>query len=275
MIQRIISINNVGRFKSCAAAGDVTFRRYTLIFAENGRGKTTLCAILRSLFTNTPAFVIGRATLGSIEPPEIQLLTGNGTVSFRNGAWSAAFPDIAVFDGTYVSENVFAGDVVHADHRRNLYLVIVGAQGVALAARVNDLDERIRVKNGEIREMRAQLQRHFSPSMTVEAFIALPEDPAIDEKIDAKQQELQGAQRAAQLQQRAALSPVVVPVFPAAFAQLIAKTFANVAADAEQRVAAHIARHPMRERGETWLTEGLRYTTHDECPFCGQSLAGC
>src|ERR1700684_3085429 len=60
MLQRIISIKNVGRFKNCVALGDVTFRRFTLIFAENARGKTTMCAILRSLFTNTPAFIIGR-----------------------------------------------------------------------------------------------------------------------------------------------------------------------------------------------------------------------
>ena len=51
MLQRIVSIKSVGRFKRCVAAGDVTFRRYTVIF-ENGRGKTTLCAILRSLFKN-------------------------------------------------------------------------------------------------------------------------------------------------------------------------------------------------------------------------------
>jgi wobble nucleotide-excising tRNase len=49
MLQRIISIRNVGRFRNCAAAGDVTFRRFTLVFAENARGKTTLCALLRSL----------------------------------------------------------------------------------------------------------------------------------------------------------------------------------------------------------------------------------
>lgn len=274
MIQRIISIKNVGRFKSCAAAGDVTFRRYTLIFAENGRGKTTLCAILRSLFTNTPAFVIGRATLGSLEPPEVQLLTGNGNISFRNSIWNGTFPDMAVFDGTYVTDNVFAGDVVHADHRRNLYRVIIGAQGVALAARVNELDERIRAKNGDIREIRGQFQRHIPQGMTVEEFIALPEDPAIDEKIAVKDQELQGAQRSVQLQQRTGLSPVTVPVFPPAFAQLLAKTFANVSADAERHVTEHIERHAMQRGGEAWLTEGLGYVTHDECPFCGQSLTG-
>jgi wobble nucleotide-excising tRNase len=274
MLQRIISIKNVGRFKDCAAAGDVTFRRFTLIFAENGRGKTTLCAILRSLFTNTPALIIGRTTLGSMGQPEVQLLTTNGNAAFRNGAWNAAFPDVAVFDGTYVTENVFAGDVVDTENRRNLYRVIIGAQGVTLASLLNDLDNRIRAKNNEIRDTRAGLQRHVPTGMTVEAFIALSEDEQIETKIAAKEQELQAVRRVAQLQQRAGLTAVTIPVFPAAFAELLAKTFTEVSADAERHVAEHIARHQMQARGEPWLTEGLRYVASDECPFCGQSLAG-
>src|SRR5271166_2237728 len=274
MLQRIISIRNVGRFRSCVALGDVTFRHFTLIFAENGRGKTTLCAILRSLFTNTPAFIVGRTTLGSMERPEVQLLTAAGAITFRNGAWSATFPDIAIFDGTYVSENVFAGDVIDTEHRRNLYRVIIGAQGVTLAGRLNDLDNQIRAKNNEIRDNQAGLQRHVPAGMTVEAFIALSEDAQIDAKIAEKEQELQAALRAAQLQQRAGLAAVTVPVFPAAFAQLLAKTFADVSADAERRVAEHVARHQMQARGETWLAEGLRYIAGEECPFCGQGLTG-
>ncbi len=30
----------------------------------------------------------------------------------------------------------------------------------------------------------------------------------------------------------------------------------------------------MTERGESWLAEGMPYTTDDTCPFCGQSLQG-
>jgi hypothetical protein len=59
---------------------------------------------------------------------------------FVTGPWSDAVQDIAVFDGTYVSENVFAGDVVDTENRRNLYRVIIGAQGVTLAGRLNGLD---------------------------------------------------------------------------------------------------------------------------------------
>src|SRR5579883_134785 len=274
MLQRVISIRNVGRFQSYSAAGDVTFRRYTLIFAENGRGKTTLCAILRSLSGNASAYILGRRTLGVAESPEVQILVGGGNATFRNGAWSAAFPDMAIFDGTYVSENVFAGDVVDTEHRRNLYRVIIGAAGVALAARLNELDNQIKAKNTEIRDNRTRIQRYVPPSMTVDAFVALPEDPAVDAKIAAKEQELQAAQRAAQLQQRPGLGAAVVPVFPAAFATVLARTLENVGADAERRVGEHIATHRMQARGEAWLTEGMQYVEGESCPFCGQDLAG-
>lgn len=274
MLQKIISIKNVGRFHNCAAVGDVTFRRVTLIFAENGRGKTTLCAILRSLFTNMPAFIIGRATLGSTEPPEVQLLLGTSNFTFRNGTWNAPFPEIAVFDGTYVSENVFAGDVVDTEHRRNLYRVIIGSAGVALAGRVVELDNQIRDKNTEIRDGRGRLQRYMPDGMTVEVFIALAEDPGIDLKITAKEQEVQAVQRSSQLQQRAGLTAVTVPALPTALSSILAKTLVIVAADAERRVADHIAHHQMEARGEPWLTEGLRYVADESCPFCGQTLTG-
>jgi wobble nucleotide-excising tRNase len=274
MLQKIISLKNIGRFRDCAAVGDVTLRRFTLFFSENGRGKTTLCAILRSLFSNTPALIIGRTTLGSPGAPEAHLLfTGNVPVSFRKGAWSTTYPDIAVFDGTFISENVFAGDFVDTDHRRNLYRVIIGARGVALAARITEIDALVRSKNEEIRPGRAGLQRHIPPGMTAEQFFALPADAAIDEKILLKEQELQAAQQAGQLQQRPGLENITLPLFDPRFAQLLAKTLPDIAADAERRVTAHIAAHRMEPRGEPWLTEGLGYAA-DSCPFCGRALDG-
>jgi len=273
VLQRVISIKNVGRFKNCAAAADVTFRKFTLIFAENGRGKTTLCAILRSLFTANPAIIVGRTTLGAVAEAEVRLLTASGPIAFQNGAWNAIFPEIAVFDGTYVSDNVFAGDVVQTDNRRNLYRVIIGAQGVALARQANESDENLKSKNSEIQANRAALQRHLPPGMTVDNFIALRADSDIDAKIAAKEQELQAVRRSNQLLQRTGLSAVAVPIFPAAFSELLAKTFANVAADAERLVADHIRRHKMSTRGEAWLAEGLKYEADTECPFCGQEIS--
>lgn len=155
---------------------------------------------MRSLFTNAPALVHGRTTLGSTTPPEAQLLFTSGVINFRAGAWTPPFTEIAIFDGPYVTENVFAGDVVDTENRRNLYRVIVGSQGITLATQVNGIDDQIRQKTNEIRESRNGLQRYCPAGTTVEDLIALPEDQDIDTKIAAKEQELQAVQHAAQLQ---------------------------------------------------------------------------
>ena len=86
MIERIIAITNVGKFVNCKAAGDVTFRKLTLIYGENGRGKSTLCDILRSLATGDGDRIAGRKTLGSDVPPLTEILVTGGKRKFSNGS---------------------------------------------------------------------------------------------------------------------------------------------------------------------------------------------
>lgn len=273
MLRRIVSIKNVGRFRNCAATGDVTFRPYTLIFGENARGKTTLCAILRSLIANDPAIVIGRATLGSNEPPDVNLLTSSGNIEFRNGVWSATYPDIAVFDATYISENVYAGDAVDKEQRRSLYSVIIGARGVAFASRLTEIEKQIREKNSAIRDNQTQVQQYLAQGMSVEEFIGLPKDIDIKAKISLKEHELRAAHQAAQLQQKSSPTVLKLPEFPAAFAELLGKTLEDIAKDAERRVGEHIAKHLMGEHGESWINEGLGFVVDESCPFCDQDIS--
>lgn len=199
---------------------------------------------------------------------------GLGTDQFPEWRLDASLSrhDISVFDSTYVRDNVFAGDAVDTEHRRNLYRVIIGARGVALAGSLDAIDNQLKTKTAEIRDNRAIMQRYIPQGMTVDAFIALPEDPEIGAKIAAKNQELQAVRQATQLHQKAGLSALTVPVFPASFAALLAKTFENVAADAERHVSDHIARHGMQALGETWISEGLQYIAAETCPFCDQEL---
>ena len=62
MLKKFVTIKNVSRFKNFSARGDIELKRLSLLFAENGRGKTTLCAVLRSLQSGVGAHVIGRTT---------------------------------------------------------------------------------------------------------------------------------------------------------------------------------------------------------------------
>jgi len=274
MLRKIISIKNVGRFLNCSALGDVELKRYNMIFAENGRGKTTLCAILRSLQSGKAAHILGRATLGIGDAPEINMLIDGGTLTFSRSTWSATVPDLDIFDSTFVSENVYSGDTVDLNHKRNLYRVIVGKQGVELARQIETLDAASRAKSADIREKLSAVQVLTPQGLTVEAFLALQEDPAIDTKIGEKEKELQAVKEADQIKSHAALSELVLPTFPPEFEMLLGKTIEGIAADAERRVAEQVKAHAMHDRGETWLSEGLGYVRDSACPFCGQALDG-
>jgi wobble nucleotide-excising tRNase len=273
MIRKIVSIKNVGRFAAYGASGDVELKRYNLIFAENGRGKTTLCALLRSLQSGERSHVLGRTTLGATSAPEAEILTSGGMITFRQGGWSVTIPEIAIFDSTFISENVYSGDVVDLGHRRNLYSVIVGRQGVDLAQQIQVLDGRSRAKAAEVAEKGAAVAAFAPRGMIADAFTALEEDAAITDKIEAKDRELDAVKQAAQIQIRPGLLSLILPPFDRPTLQaLLSRTIEGIAGDAERRVADQIRDHAMHTRGQAWMSEGLGYVQGNSCPFCSQPL---
>ena len=81
-----------------------------MIYAENGRGKTTLSAVLRSLQTGDPAPITERVRLTASQLPHVVMQPATGSVvSFQNGAWTETLPNLAVFDDVFVDQNVFSG----------------------------------------------------------------------------------------------------------------------------------------------------------------------
>ncbi|MFC4350372.1 AAA family ATPase [Fodinicurvata halophila] len=272
-VEKIILIKNIGRFRDARASGDVKFKKYNVVFAENGRGKTTVCAILRALRENQPAYITGRKTLAAIDAPEVQIRLNGTTATFSNGTWNQTDPHLAVFDGQFVTENVYAGDAVEPEQRRNLYRVMVGPEGVGMVRRMDELDKENRQKSREIREIQQQINEHVPQDMTFDDFLNLAEDPEIATKIEDQERAVQAAQRADQIQQRAELRPVDLPRLPNDFTAVLVRTLEGIAADAEEKVKQQIAKHQMHDRGEAWLSEGLNYIhEEDDCPFCGQSL---
>jgi wobble nucleotide-excising tRNase len=273
-LKKIISIRNVGRLVNCTQKGP-EFNKYNVIFAENGRGKTTLCAVLRSLQTGEHEHVTERKTIApvSAEPSAaVRLDGGNATYDQKN--WSAKLPEIAIFDATFVARNVHAGEYVSRDHRSKLLQVIVGEAGIALAEAVSKLDNAIRDKNGEVTRARRVVQTHLPAGSNLDAFLGLAADPDIDAKIAAKTTEHAAAKRAEEIKNRAVLTAAAVPALPASLVTILGKTLKDVSADAEERLREHVASHKMHEQGETWISQGLGYLTDETCPYCGQGVKG-
>jgi len=276
MIEKFITIQNIGRFRNCKPHGNVTFRKLTLLFAENGRGKTTLCAILRSLQTGQKEFISERKTLGTTGSVSVQLRLGGSNISFGNNAWSATHPDIAIFDSVFIHDNVFAGDYVEHDHKKNLYRVIVGAQGVQLAKQIEDLDGKIRDANSEISTKKTAVLRTLPTGVSIDVYRAWQPVDDIENKILQKSTEIANRQRtlekATDIQAKGLLTKISLPSFPSDFIAILAKQITDITANAELCVRQQIAAHNMGKHGETWLSQGLGFVANDKCPFCGQDV---
>ena len=274
MLKKIIRIKNIGRFRNSAAVGDSQLSHHTLILGANGYGKTTLCAVLRSLKNNDPAHIAGRRTLGVEDPPTVELLFSDGVRCFDGTAWSAAYPALAIFDDVFVAQNVHSGETVEIDQRRNLYRVIIGEKGVSLAEEEANLARQGRRKTRDITEVTRAIQPRIPPGMTLDDFIVLPSDPEIDTRIREEEKTVEAIRQAKQLNDRPPLSKIVLPTLPDGFASLLARTIDDIAQDAETRLSEHIAKHSMGREGSNWIARGLEHADGETCPFCGQNVRG-
>ena len=106
---------------------------------------------------------MGRKTLGVTDAPTVELLLDSGAVNFNGTQWSAIFPHIVIFDGTFVTENVHSGEFVDVDQKRGLYRVIVGSDGVALAEEELRFATESREKTGEISAAEKLIKPRYSP----------------------------------------------------------------------------------------------------------------
>lgn len=276
MIEKFISIKNIGRFRDCSPTGDVAFRKLTLLFAENGRGKTTLCAILRSLQTGQHEFISERKTLGVNDTASVKIRLAGNTVSFSNNAWSSTHPDIAIFDSVFIHDNVYAGDYVDHEHKKNLYRVIVGGNGVQLAKQVDLLSEQIKTAHADLTTKKNAVSGFIPQGVTLEAYLSWQAVVDIDAKIQQKNNEVTNRQRAlervTEIQSKGLLDRFQLPSLPSDFTTILEKQLTDITADAETRIHQQITTHQMGSQGGPWLSQGLGYVKNDLCPFCGQGV---
>ena len=272
LLKKIVSLKNVGRFTSLAAKGDVQFKRLTLVYGPNGHGKTTLAGVLRSLATGDRAYLDERATLGAADQPQAEVLLDSGLAKFSNGSWSATASDLQIFDSTFVNDNVFTGEHVGPEHRKNLYEVVIGASAVALAREIDKIDADGRRAAGEITSTETELRALVQAPFPLEDFLDLVAVPDLTEKIRDCTTRLSAVRKQREILARSQLEPLAAPVLPDGLPLVLAKCVSQVSAEAEEKVRKHIQR--LDHRGETWVRQGLGYLKDNHsCPFCGQDTS--
>ncbi len=281
MLERLNLLRNIGQFDAISPGTQLPFAKLTLIYAENGRGKTTLSAVLRSLAQGDATFISERRRLGAANPPHVIVhVAGGADHTFNNGAWSAPLPTISAFDDAFVAANVCSGLEIEAGHRQNLHELILGAQGVALNANLITHVDAIEQHNRELREKGNAIPAAARGNFTVDQFCDLPMVPDVTELLQDAERRLAAAQSAAAIQREPEFTAIDLPRFDiAAINAVLQRSLADLDATAAQQVQAHLAR--LGARAEPWVAAGIELiapASHGEagevCPLCKQALEG-
>jgi wobble nucleotide-excising tRNase len=272
MLERIAEIQGIGLLHQ-ANGKHYTCQKATLIYADNGRGKSTLATIFRSASTGNASLITAFKTVDGTLPPKVVLQFGNGhKVSFENGAWSEQRPELLVFDADFIGRNVHSGGTVNTDHRKNLLEFALGEAAVTARAAVDKATNESKTTTDKVQSIVGQLSG-FHAGLTLVQFEQLPEISDIDAKITDLQKRLGAANNVAAIQAKPVPKVLAEPSFDidGLFAGL-ALSLKGVHADAEKAVKQHIAK--LGGKGaENWLSQGRQFGKDDTCPFCDQDIS--
>jgi wobble nucleotide-excising tRNase len=281
MITKVQLLRNIGQFDSVTAGAQIPFTRLVLVYAENGRGKTTLAATIRSLATGDPLPLSERHRLSAQHPPHaiIDCVGGPPLAIFDNGAWNRTLANVAIFDDAFVDENVYSGLTVAPEHRQNLHELVLGAQGVTLQRNLDHLVARIETHNVELRARQAAIPATEMGRFSVEEFCALQIQADVDASIQDVERRIAAVREQDPIRRGQGFDEISLPGFDveaiASVLQLNLSTLDEAAAD---RVKRHLA--TLGGSAETWIGEGLRHVPSSPstlrgaaCPFCLQDLA--
>lgn len=282
MINRLQLLRNVGLFDSVSDGAHLPLGRLTLVYAENGRGKTTLAAIFRSLATGDPLPITERRRIPAQHPPHV-ILDCDGDppqAIFQDNAWNRAVPNMALFDDVFIDENVSSGLVVDARHRQRLHDLILGAQAVTLNHQLEELVARVEVHNAALRTKGEAIPAAERGPLPVEQFCALPERAAIDEAIQAAERKLAAAHEQDSVRNASVFETLTLPSFDVrGLGAILQQDLPSLEAAAAAQVQAHLAE--LGQGGEAWVADGMRMVPQaasssatPACPFCAQRLDG-
>ncbi len=282
MINRLQLLRNIGQFDSVDSAANIPLARLTLVYSENGRGKTTLAAVLRSLATGDPMPIAERRRLAAQHPPHVVIECSGGPpwAVFENNAWNRTLPNVVVFDDVFVDENVHSGLAVQAQHRQNLHEWILGAQAVALSQQLEVLVRQIETHNAALRTKASAIPAVDRGPISVDDFCALPAREDIDVAIQEAERNLAAAREQDAIRTAPPFELLILPGFDlATIESVLQQDLPALDAATLARVQAHLAGRG--KGGEQWVADGMRRVpqgpgsaARGTCPFCAQALQG-
>jgi wobble nucleotide-excising tRNase len=270
MLERIEQIQGVGLLHD-ANGKPYTCQKATLIYADNGRGKSTLATVLRSLSTGDASLIAQRRTVDGTMPPKAILHFGSGhKVTYSGNVWSETRPEVLVFDADFVERNVHSGGAINTGHRKNLLEFALGEVAVAARSDVDKATFDAKAAADKVHSLETQLSGYHS-GLTLMQFEKLPKVPDADAQVSLLEKRISAATNVAAIAAKPVPTLVAEPLFDLVglFADL-GTSLANVHAEAEQIVKQHVQKLGFKT-AETWLSQGGQFGNAETCPYCAQS----
>lgn len=300
MILKVEKISSVGKFRDFTAKGDIAFNFFTLIYADNGCGKTTLASILRSLMKNDESIIRKRLSTNHRADQAVQFFvkdaSGNKVaISFGKTGWKSSIQNFEIFDTHFVNENIYSGFEISDEHKKKLHQFVVGAQGVAIKNKILKNKQDKEQKKAELDRIERQILSKVGLGLTddeVKPFIKIKplEAKDVDKRIADATVNLTNARA-----QKTIIKYLELPLvnrwgnfdtttiqkdIQATTKAIQDKVLENIFADQLEELSNNIIDNP-----EDWLRTGFDYVAHKkehsknkslsevECPFCKQDLS--
>lgn len=275
MLEKINHIKNIGRFYNVSIQGtpdsDPSFKKFNLIYADNGTGKSTFSTILKSLWKNDPQRLIEKRTIGSTDESNINIQIKGKSYIFQNGIWNQT-PEIAIeiFDEEFVAKNVFSPNGVDLENRRELFnYIVLGEENVSKVNEVKKLNDLI---NGDLKSKIEDAEGKLKIAAKIQDIEILDSKPELDDntltvmrnsviennKIITHEERIKKEKKL----------ECITDFKNISFAEVISKDLGSLSLAAEYKT--HVQEH------NEWIQDGMEILSSKEgsesCPFCFQEI---
>ncbi|WP_430247370.1 AAA family ATPase [Providencia sp. PAZ2] len=271
MLERIRKITSVGLFNDIKA-DSLKFKKISMIYGDNGRGKSTLSSILRSYTSKNPEIIIKRKTLDSTSEQSVDLLFSNGNISkFSNGNWEKTFTDIHVFDLEFIDRNVYSGGQITPGQRKEFLSFALGDSAVQAMRDFDDASNNASEHARKRKEIESILLTHRK-NYTLQKYIKLKPIVDIDSRIDVNVEKQDKAKRLDSIRRKS--KPNKLNLFTPALDNLFSilnRSVEKINDDVDIRVKKHLESFPF-DGVKGWINKGLVYIKNESCPFCSQQI---
>ena len=275
MITKLEYVQNIGRFETVKHDPGLTFKKLGLVFSENGQGKTTLCAIMRSLTTGDPTPILERHRLSAKTPSKVVLEMDSSKAAFDGIAWTSNGPEVLIFDDHFVETNIYSGLNVTSGNRQNLHELVIGEEGVKVNREVQDLTRSIDDLQKALREKERAMPTNILGGLSIDDFCSLPLPGDLDEQLSGAKKSVLILREAEDIKKTEAFEALGLPGLGIeSIEETLQAALPELESKALDAVTAHF-KSLDNSQAEVWVSEGMELSAErSSCPFCGQDLSG-